>query len=231
MDAVPGEKAFAVFMEFKKLYGVKQTDIAAALGISRQAVTDMGAGRRRFTRTMADRLIAMGESEPWKNELVEAIQSLFVDKEIPLPPCDSGVPAAVSPRRAGGSITLPVLTAPLRGDPPQAKADVKGYLAIPPELAVQATESLKPYVLIIDFDDKEGRLRRGDHVLVLQDGKRECEIQIIEFRGALRLARRSRQGADVAAGAGWILLDSGRMVSVSGAARVGCVVGIVLALL
>lgn len=249
MESISGSKAFAIFIELKKRYGVKQSAIAGVLKISRQAVTDMKADRRRFTREMANKLVQAYGKEPWHAWFHTAIYTLFIDGEsVPkegayqneAPGLDAthDKPAAAIGVNADSLLMLPVLPAPWRGDPLQAPFDIQEFAAIPPQLAVHAAPARNPYVLSIDFDDTDKRLRRGDFVLAVQDGERESEIQIIEFQDSLRLARRSRGdtppvhcGHVETTDMDWVLLDSGMQIPSSRAVKVGCVVGIVLALL
>jgi hypothetical protein len=51
-----------------------------------------------------------------------------------------------------------------------------------------------PYVLKFGSTDTQGRLRRGDLVLVSQSVCREAEIQVVKSRIKLYLARRRPEG-------------------------------------
>lgn len=251
MDSIPGSEAFVLIKDLKIKYGVKQNDIANALGISRQAVTDMKAERRRFTKTMAEKLLTKYADEPWADWLRMRLDALFISQ-----PPNFTIPAAPPPQADTDTRTepttfpeppssqlakykgLPVLTSPCRGDPQMSLANTQKYSVIPDELVIQTSELPNSYVLIIDFDSRDGRLRRGDRVLVVQDAGREGEMMVIEYRGTLRMARRGRyericgrSDAGMAGDLDWVFLDSGTAIPAEAAEAVGCVIGIVMALL
>jgi DNA-binding XRE family transcriptional regulator len=251
MPSISGAQAFVLFKELKEKYGVKQTEVAAVIGVSRQAVTDMKAGRRRFTRVMAEKILLEFAGEPWADWLRARFDMLFTPSPIRFaipgePPSRGDVnhaeeerapPMPASPQAAKRT-GLPVLNSPCRGDPGLSSANTKKYAPIPDELSVHASGLTDSYILVIGFNSRDGRLRRGDQVLVLQDAERESEIMVIEHDGALRLARRvgyERAFRGDKAGAGdesdWCTLDSGMVISAQEAEPAGCVVGIVMALL
>lgn len=247
MLSISGSEAFTLIKELKLRYGVKQKTIADILGISRQAVTDMKAERRRFTKAMAEKLLKEFAGEPWANWLCGRLDALFT----PTPPCftmascnddntaaEETAPSISTSPQVTRQTGLPVLTSPCRGDPELSPAYTRKYIVVPDELFMQTSELTDSYILIIDFDSHDGRLRRGDRVLALQNAERDCEIMVVEYRGALRLARRgkhargSNRGAEGETGEmDWVLLDSGAVIPSSEAEATSCIVGIVMALL
>jgi DNA-binding XRE family transcriptional regulator len=251
MASVPGAAAFAMFKELKEKYGVKQNVIAEAIGVSRQAVTDMKSERRRFSRAMAEKLLLEFAEEPWGDWLRTRLDALFavVPTRFALPSESSPQPVRqpVETNSGGaGEDLLPsteakkllLLSSPCRGDPALSPANTHKHIIVPAELSSQAAESVHPYVVTVDCDSRDGRLRRGDRVLVLQDGERESEIMVVEYNGALRLARRGRHeritggcGKTVRDETDWHLLDTGAIAPAEEASPAGCVVGIVMALL
>lgn len=251
MYSISGPEAFSLIKEIKSNYGVKQNSIAAVLGISRQAITDMKAGRRRFTQAMAQKMLQTYADEPWIGWLHDRLDALFtppstrfiIPGELP-PRGESGdnieTPSLSVPseREAINPIRLPILTLPCKGVPEASPANTQKLCVIPDELLLQTSELSNSYVLIIDFDSRDGRLRRGDRVLVVQDAGREVEIMVIEYRGTLRLARRgkyervfNRSDVTVIDDMDWVFMDSVTVIPVGDATAVGSVIGIVMALL
>ena len=251
MVSVPGAAAFTMFTELKKRYGVKQKTIAEVIGVSRQAVTDMKSERRRFSRRMAEKLLLAFAEEEWGDWLRTRLNTLFAiaPTRFALPseslPQPVRQPVEIDPGNVGEypmpsaeARKFPLVASPCRGDPALSPVNTHKHIVVPEELSAQAAESAHPYVLIVDCDSRDGRLRRGDRVLVLQDGERESEIMVVEYNGALRLARRGRHeritgGCEKAVGdeTAWHLLDTGAVVPAEEARPAGCVVGIVMALL
>lgn len=249
MRSISGPEAFALIKELKLKYGVKQKSIADALGISRQAVTDMKAERRRFTKMMGEKLIIAFANEPWINWLRSRLDALFTS-----PPTSFAVPEGQAPANYEESTTdvaapsarvssretrqigFPVLISPCKGDPRSSPANTQKCSFIPDELFIQTSSLANSYILVVDFDSRNGRLRRGDWVLVLQDPERDCETMIVEYRGALRLARRGKYERDLNRNTeehfgemDWVLLDSGMVVPEGDVEAAGCIVGIVMA--
>ncbi|MDR1661495.1 MAG: helix-turn-helix domain-containing protein [Azoarcus sp.] len=248
MQSISGATAFAMFKELKEKYGVKQNSIAKIIGVSRQAVTDMKAERRRFSRAMAEKLLLAFAEEPWSDWLRARLEELFtvVPPRFALPsestPQSIQKPLEIASggvcERSTGLKKFPLLASPCRGDPANSPANSHKLVVVPEELSDQAAESANPYVLIVDCDSRDGRLRRGDRVLVLQDNERESEIMIIDHNGALRLARRGRRARIAGVREmttrdemDWHFVDTGAAVPAEEAKPAGCVVGIVMAFL
>jgi len=248
---IPGKDVVDILLELKCRYGIRQTTIADILGVSRQAITDLKAGKRRFTGEMFEKFLVAFSQEPWGSWVAEALVEAFLRHYRYLPEdqlhkrldafsCHSKEVLEIANKRPAypnkAPSSYPVFSIPVTGDPDGIPGRVVERLALPPALAAQAANALYPYVLRIDFDDVSGRLRRGDLVLVLQDTDRETEVMLVQLRGEVRLARRAmccRETADSVRdgiqGDGWIAMDSAKMIEPERV--VGCVVGIVQALL
>ena len=256
---IPGMDATVVFLELKSKYGVRQSKIAEVLGVSRQVISDMKAGKRRFSDEMFRKLILAFEPEPWSGWLARTFffafkrhfnymnegelarhldgwrpDGFFAREEIPDGATRTNPPE--SPPHPAKVSTYPVLSAPVVGDPEGFPELTLGRLALPPPLAAQAADFLHPYILRLDFDDVRGRFRRGDWILIVQDAEREAEVLLVRFRGEARLARRGRRYRSLTnldrsgiRDDDLIALDSGKRIEAE--RIVGCAVGIVLALL
>lgn len=220
----------------KEKYGITQTMLAQIIGVSIQAVTDMKAGRRRFTPAMADKLLDAFINETWAGWLADVLQP-FADPLalvaalskakviIGTPPPGSHHPP---PQQSVAITEVPVLHVPWSGPLPAPGACIAGKIALPQWAMALAARAAHPYVLELVADDYAGRLRAGDQVLVVQDVWPDKEIMIVKAEGGLRLARNSTfGGVRESATFQWIALDSG--VPLELVSPVATVVGIVMA--
>ena len=87
--------------------------------------------------------------------------------------------------------------------------------------AAAAGRAHQPYLLRLDADDRDGRLRAGDLILIFQEPSDRTEIGVIRLPGRLVLARRL-------ASAGWRNLATGRRLA-GKVEPVGCCIAIVWA--
>jgi hypothetical protein len=123
--------------------------------------------------------------------------------------------------RASGLLTLPVLPAPLEGEPQDAPLWDGSLVELTGAAAAAAGRARRPYVLRLDADDRDGRLRAGDLILISQESSDKAEIGVIRLQGRLALARRL-------ASAGWRNLTTGRRLT-GKVEPVGCRIAIVWA--
>ena len=85
-------------------------------------------------------------------------------------------------------LLLPVVDAPLRGEPRQSKEWDGSLLQIAGAGKTAAIKALCPYVLRIKADGMGGRLRRGDLVLISQEVDEHATVAIISHQNRLVLA-------------------------------------------
>ena len=105
--------------------------------------------------------------------------------------------------RADGFLMLPVLHALVEGEPRDSPLWDGSLFEVGGAAAAAAGRARQPYVLRVNADDREGRLRAGDLVVISQVPSDKAELGVIRFQGRLLLARRLRS-------AGWHDLATGR---------------------
>lgn len=193
----------------KSQCGIKQAKVAKDLGISPQALTDIKAGRRRFTQEMADKLVDAYKAEPWAGWLAEELTGFdlsltgeFFRIVDPILPQSEKYLQKLTRK-------LPLLRAPFLGEPmssPTHDSDVEL-----PEWAAKIIGDLDDaYALELLADDYAGRLRAGDQLLVVQDVWPDKEIMIVQCPKGLRIARNGMHDTTMGDTQGnWIALDSG----------------------
>jgi hypothetical protein len=229
---LPGPLVAKFFDNLKQNYGLHYATIASLCGLKRQNITDLRKGRRKFTREMADRLLSARPDEPWVAWLKPLLEFYFAQPE---PEKAEKAMAALgqslpnSPPHSS-IVRLPLLQAPVLGDPSAAAAFSGEYVPITDTVLGLADRLYAPYILQIQYDDYARRLRAGDWVLILQTLEYEKEIMVVSCGGRLSLARRlSMSPEQEAPEPEWLALESGNPLA--NASPVACVACIVLAMM
>ena len=155
--------------------GQTQRQIAMALPVPAQYLSDTKTGQRTITEPFAHRVAEVcGVSFAW----------LMHGEGPEAAPRFNDVPNTTT-----AGTTLPVLLTPVAGDPATAP-DWDGYqIVVAGAPAAIASRAKWPYVLRYDGNDSEARLVTGDLLLITEPGDAECELMIISKRGKLRMAR------------------------------------------
>ena len=162
--------------------GHKQQEIAAQAGLPVQQLSDIKHGRRKITELVARRLgHAFHVNFQWLTGSSDSMD----------PPAPVVALAATS---SSGGIWLPLHPHPVEGDP-RLVPDWDGsgtevFAAALPKLA----QAQWPYVLVFNHDDVEGRLRKGDRVLISQSVNPKAEISVIRQGRKCFLARPQADG-------------------------------------
>lgn len=217
----------------KSKFGITQTAIARVLGLSAQALTDIKGGRRAFTPSMAEKMLAEYASQPWSDWLSDRLKTIISPAtQAMLPPSEPEmtVPAAtVVYVVASGSLPrIPLLRAPFLGTHTAIEERCERYVQLPEWTVALIPPDSDPYILELATDDYSGRLRAGDHILVVQTVLPNKEIMLVEQSGGLRLAQNAvRSNAEITDSAGWIALDSGVMLK--SAMPMATVIGVTMA--
>jgi transcriptional regulator with XRE-family HTH domain len=164
--------------------GNSQGEVAKRLSVPAPYLSDVKNGRRPVTELLAGRFHKEYGVEPhW---LLGSAGSMDV------PPLD-GPPASGDSRK----VWLPVLGQPISGDPTRARKWDGSCIELAGVAAVRVLFADRPYVLRLGVDDRAGRLRRGDLVLISQAADDEAEIQVLKTSGKsgkMFLARRDAEG-------------------------------------
>lgn len=167
---------FKLFLAEQAKAGFTQDVIARRLGVGPQYISDCKAGRRSITELFARRL-ADEFQYPFKWFLEGPRKAGCATKE---------TVAAVE----GEIISLSLYSRPICGAPDQDDA-VEATITLTGTAAALASQCDSPYALRVKYDDRQGRLKRDDVVLVNQSDDLQADICIIEAN-AHRILARSR---------------------------------------
>lgn len=152
-----------------------QQEIAANAGLTPQLLADLKQGRRPLTELVARRLAdEYGVSFEWLLGRSEVKQSGLA--------------------RSSGGMRLPLFQDPIAGDPLNSPRWDGVGVEVSGHVVAAIARAKWPYVLKFGSADTQGRLRRGDLVLVSQSVCPEAEIQVVKSRIKLYLARRQEAG-------------------------------------
>ena len=194
--------------------GVTQQQVAIRAGVPPQYLSDVRCGRRDLTELFARRL---GEEFDVDYQWLLGVKG----PTDAFPP--KGSVAGRAEPRAGGHLMLPVLHALAEGEPRDSPLWDGSLFEVGGAAAAAAGRARQPYVLRLDADDRDGRLRAGDLVLISQGPSEKAELGVIRFQGRLVLARRAKS-------AGWHDLATGEILD-GKVEMIGCCRAIVWALL
>ncbi len=157
--------------------GLTQKEIAARSGIPPQFLSDLKHNRRNIAELLARR---------FSDEFRVRHTWLLQGKGPVELPTDAGdaVPGA-----AEGSVFLPILRRPHVGDPLKSRFWERSHFQLTGPAAALAGRCTQAYVLRVEHDERGGRLRQGDLVLVSQTADANSPYQIIVHRRRPRLIR------------------------------------------
>jgi transcriptional regulator with XRE-family HTH domain len=188
-----GRQRLIQFLDELARQGITQRQVAARANVPAQVLTDIKHGRRPITELVARRLgDAFGINYQW-----------FLGTSI------SREPPALSSMSASSGLTpsvawAPRFPSPIFGDPRRHPKWDGSEIEVAGLAAAQLAMAQWPYVLHFDQTDVEGRLRRGDLVLISQSSDPEAAICVVKDGHSWVLARRA------AGRAGWTRLAKGK---------------------
>jgi hypothetical protein len=157
--------------------GISQAQVAARGGMPSQYLSDVKKGRRPLTELFARRLA---------NEYNIDYLWLLGVKDSPQRPDLTSAPSR------GGSVWLPVFSHPIEGDPRTNPKWDGTSVEVSSVAAARLANAVQPYVLRFGHDDKEGRLRKGDLVLISQSPNEAAELLVVRSRNKSFLARNKK---------------------------------------
>lgn len=193
-------------LEDLKAKGLSQRDVADRVGVPTQYLSDVKRGTRTLTELFARRLQA---------EFAADYRWLLGETDAMRPPSVGSPPH----ERGAGRRPLPVLSVPIAGEPHASAIWDGTTLEIVGAMEAKVAHLMKPYVLRIADDDRHGRLRRNDLLLISQADDDLSTWKVIKSDGRLLLAR-------LVSARKWEPLGSENSV-IKQATVVGCAVGIV----
>jgi hypothetical protein len=172
---------FVGFLRSLDQQGYSQAEIAAKVRIPAQYLSDLKHGRRPMTERIARRF---GEAFHMNYQWLLAVSDEFEVR-------------SDFAGNAGGGVWLPLFQHPIEGEPrTHPQWDGVG-VQLAGVAASRVTLATNPYVLRFGRDDVEGRLQKGDLVLMSQDINPKAEIHVIRHRRRLFLARAGADGARI----------------------------------
>lgn len=153
--------------------GHTQTQIAQRAALPPQYISDIKQGRRPMTELVARRIgdefdvnfqWLLGQSDTMEKTAIVANE--------------------------GNRPWLPLFREPIEGEPRSHKKWSGAGLEISGVPAGRIALYTQPYILQYGRDDVQGRLQRGDLILITQEVRETAEIQVVRYRRKLHLARR-----------------------------------------
>lgn len=166
----PPPAALVDLLEQLAKQGMSQTQVAEAIQVAPQYLSDIKLGRRPLTERIARRL---------SDEFGVDLRRLSTMDTF----------AATMPSGGGPAEWLPVLPHPIEGDP-RLDPRWKGTFVPVPALAFRPlAEANWPYVLRFDGTDCQGRLHRHDLVLMSQSVNPKALICVVRTGAKCFLAR------------------------------------------
>jgi hypothetical protein len=101
-------------------------------------------------------------------------------------------PVLSVPPSPGEKVWLPIIGEAIAGEPREHPRWNGAYTEVSGVAAAKAARAVQPYVLQLGFDDREGRLKKGDFVLVSQSTAENPEMSIVRCGKKILLARKQR---------------------------------------
>ena len=152
--------------------GVNQAEVGRRIGTGSQFVSDLKHGRRIMNELVARRL---GEEFDFDYEFL------------------LGRTSKMARPRVGDDV--PVVSLLIEGDPRKSRRWDGSTLELTGPAAQLVANSTFPYALRCPVDDRNGRIRQGDVVLISQSASTTAEISVVNHNDELWLARRPQAGA------------------------------------
>jgi len=161
-----------------------QIQIASRAGLPPQYISDIKKGRRPMTELVARRL--GDEFDVDYQWLLGTSGSMERPK-----PRSAATSAATS---FCSSSWLPLFPNPIEGEPRAHPGWDGAGIEVAGAAAAKLVVSILPYVLRFGRADIEGRLRKGDLILISQVSNDDAEIHVVRYRKKCFLARANEEG-------------------------------------
>ena len=171
-------RRFNIFLEPLLEQGLTQAQIAAKAGIPAQYFSDIKRGERPVTELIARRL---GEEFNFDYRWLLGTRDTME--------------TAAQPSNAttgGNTVWLPLFPFPIEGEPRQNANWMGAGVEVSGVAAGRIGLAKYPYVLQFGHNDVQGRLRKGDLILISQERKKDAQIHVVRYRNKLFLAQEQR---------------------------------------
>ncbi len=169
--------------------GFTQAQVAEAVGLTPQFLSDIKMGRRPLTEQVARRV-----SERYQVELewLMGREAGSLTSGMFGPPPESGQ-------------WLPVFPHPIEGEPQLHPAWEGSFVHVPAIATPKLAAALQPYVLRFRNSDVNGRLHKNDLVLISQSPNESAQIVVVRQGRKCFLARRKDRN--------WVRLANGKSLT------------------
>ncbi|MCE9606815.1 MAG: helix-turn-helix transcriptional regulator [Planctomycetia bacterium] len=173
-------KRLEKLLEAMEERGISQADVAKRVAVPAPYLSDVKIGRRPLSELFARRFFEeFGVDHQWL---------LGQQGSMEVPPFGS------SSLGDGRRVWLPAFAHPISGDPTGWSNWDGTCVELAGMAAIRVLFAERPYILRFGVDDRRGRLRRGDLVLISQAIDASAEIQVVKAARKMFLARRAPDG-------------------------------------
>lgn len=175
------EPLAAIYTEMISAIGLTGQRIAELSGTRPQYISDIKRRRRPLSRDMFMRtLLGLYGPHKW---LISGDLKIDTKRIVSLYPYISNPESETYP--------LPVLQRPFMGPKMTCDDWDGGFVCVTAPLKDRARKMQNPYILHLPFNDKSGRLCKGDYLLIDQIDSRTSEYVLIKTGWGVKLVKKS----------------------------------------
>ncbi len=176
------EKLTSLYVDLLRSVSLTGREIARLSGTRPQYISDIKRRQRPLSDEMYMRTL-MGLYGPYK-WLITGDLELDTRRVIVMFPHIYG--------NSGVTVALPVLGRPFVG-PKMTKTDWDGGFYCVASPVMERSKTMRnPYILSLPFNDRSGRLRQGDYLLVDQDASPKSNCLLIKSGWGVKLVRKNQ---------------------------------------
>lgn len=182
-EASRGQLA-TIYSEMVASIGLTGREIARLSGTRPQYISDIKRRQRPLSHEMFMRtLVGLYGKYKW---LISGDLPVDTERIVKLYPHISRSDSPIMP--------LPVFQRPFMGPKMTAEDWDGAFICVTSPIKERAAEMTDPYILHLPFDDKSGRLRKGDYLLVNQIPTSTTNYVLIKSGWGVKLVKRAQQG-------------------------------------
>lgn len=188
-DVPPKNSRLDQSLQQLKEQGMPQQQVARQLSVPASYLSDVKHGRKTLTDQFA---------RSFCNEFGVGLDWLLDGTGLQIKPQLASTASSASP------VLVPIFSQPLEGDPQGVEAWDGSRVELAGAAATRALRARHPYILRSPIDDKLGRVRQDDLILVDQNTTELASLVIVRDRDKSILARQTEKG--------YRSLESGRAI-------------------